>query len=597
MYPEVLTTALQASEASARLSAKFWRASDLAVNEIQIKLAATFTIDPIVPHLGTALIAQGISIADFEIADYDQIPILAQQQGFGSIEDPDLIIALWRIEDLLVADLENFLAGDDSSFSKMETGIDQYLLSISNVTKNTSAQFICAIPLRPNVPSVGRADHTQTARLDYLYSYAVRRTFEILGNKDRIHLFSMECALDLVAPSERYDVRNYLMYRQPFTADTTWAIGRALAAHIVSLRTVPPKVIVLDCDNTLWGGIVGEDGIAGIKLGDDFPGSAFRYLQREVRQLKERGIMLAIASKNDEFAVHEVFDSHDAMVLKRDDIIVERINWMDKADNIVEIVSELNIGLDSVLFVDDSDHEISTVKSKLPMVRCIKIPSDPEEIPGIIARSGLFDNLAVSSEDRQRTQMMQAEQLRSSEKQAMSHQEFLSSLELKVTFGIAQDSHLARITQLINKTNQFNLSTIRKDEAKVATISSSNDHSIYWFKVSDKFGDYGLVSVVIIEKTSSTTSRIETFLMSCRVLARGIEQAIIAIIGECEAAAGADTLTGYYVKSDKNTMVADLYDRLGFDLKSADDSGNKEYTLEISRLEHRPTHITIVQDI
>jgi FkbH-like protein len=594
---EVIAGALLASRESPRASATFWRSASLATSDIRIKLAATFTIDPIAPHLGTALIANGIAVNDFEIADYDQISILAQQTSFGSVTDPDLIIALWRIEDLLKTDLDQFLAGDESSFGKIEESIDQYLLSISNVTRNTSAQFIFAVPMRPTVFSISGADHTQNARLDYLYSFAVQRTIEILGNKDRIHLFSMDRSLDEVAPVKRFDTRNFLMYRQPFSPDATWAIGKGLAALIASLRTLSPKVIVLDCDNTLWGGIVGEDGVSGIQLGDDFPGSAFRYLQREVKQLKERGIMLAIASKNDESSVHEVFDSHDAMILKRADIIVERINWLDKADNIVEIASELNIGLDAVLFIDDSDHEISTVKSKLPMVHCLKVPSDPEDIPGLLAGSSLFDNLAVSSEDRKRTSMMQAEQLRSSEKQAMSHEEFLASLELKVKFGIAKDSHLARITQLINKTNQFNLSTIRRDESKVSILANSDTHNLYWFRVSDRFGDYGLVSVVITERISSTTSRIDTFLMSCRVLARGIEQAIIAAVGEFESALGVQILTSNYIKSDKNVLVADLYDRFGFELLSSTDSGNKEYSLEISKLEKSPKHITIDQEI
>jgi FkbH-like protein len=359
------------------------------------------------------------------------------------------------------------------------------------------------------------------------------------------------------------DWRKWYLYRQPYTESFWDSIGETAASLIRSRSEPPKKCLVVDCDNTLWGGIIGEDGLGGILLGEDYPGSVFRDFQHQLLGLRSQGVMIVVCSKNNAVDVWEVFDKHDGMALKRDDIIAAKINWKDKPSNILSLAEELNIGLDSFVFVDDNPMEIEYVKSALPMVTCIRVPQDLATFPREFGSYRGFDRVQISSEDRSRSDMMLQERKRRDLAAAVSPEVFRRELQLGVDVFKVRPEHVARATQLINKSNQFNLTTRRKTESELRRLIKDPSATVLAWRVADRFGEYGLVGVAILEHEGDTTN-IETLLMSCRVLGRGVERSVFAAICDVVANRGGRRLIGTFLKTNKNQLVENLYPSFGF---------------------------------
>jgi FkbH-like protein len=378
----------------------------------------------------------------------------------------------------------------------------------------------------------------------------------------------------------------WALYHQPYSSQFWIEIGEASSAVIASGYRPTPKCVVLDCDNTLWGGIIGEDGLGGIELNDTFPGSAFRVFQKRLVQLRAAGIMLAIASKNDISIVEEVFASHGEMILGKDDISCWKVNWLPKSENIREIASELNIGLDSLVFVDDSSFELAEVEMALPEVSLLQVPDELSELPSVIADSGLFRHISVSDEDRERTQMMLAESSRKKVQSTLSGEAFLQSLELEVEVFSLREEHIARVAQLTNKTNQFNLTTVRRSESEIAALMESEVFEVRAVRVADRFGDYGVVGVAVIERMKDGWL-IDSFLLSCRVLGRGVESAFLSALVEEAKSDGIELVEGRYNPTVKNGQVATFYQDHGFLIK--DGVFENLYSGELTV----PTHVAL----
>jgi FkbH-like protein len=324
------------------------------------------------------------------------------------------------------------------------------------------------------------------------------------------------------------------------------------------------KCVVLDCDNTLWGGVIGEDGLGGIKISDDYPGSCFRDFQQYVLTLRAQGVMLALCSKNNEADVWEVFDNHDRMVLKREHITAYRINWQDKPSNLMELAKELNIGLDSMVFIDDSAMEIGALRETLPMVTTITVPTESAALPSVVAAHRQFDRLNVTAEDRARSDMMSQERARRDiASTVLSKEDFIRSLELRVEVFPVTAATVERAAQLGNKTNQFNLTTRRRDLNEMTALIDDPDWLVMAMRASDRFGDYGQVGLAIVDLRDKPAV-IDTFLMSCRVLGRNVEESFLAALADATAARGIDQLEGRFIASAKNQMVAQFYPNQGF---------------------------------
>ena len=339
-------------------------------------------------------------------------------------------------------------------------------------------------------------------------------------------------------------------------------VGRVLAAWQGRSR----KCLVLDLDNTVWGGVIGDDGLEGIKLAQgDATGEAHLAVQLLALRLRERGVVLAVSSKNTDEVARMPFRTHPDMLLREDHIAVFQANWNDKASNIQAIAEELSLGLDAMVFLDDNPVERGLVRQTLPQVAVPELPDDPAWFPRILAAAGYFESVAFSSEDGKRAEMYQANARRATLKTQVGDLDgYLASLDMEIRFAPFDKVGRSRISQLINKSNQFNLTTRRYSEVETAAAELDPDVFTLQVRLADTFGDNGMISVVICRPTEPRTWEIDTWLMSCRVLGRRVEQMVLHEIIRNARHAGVDRIVGRYVPSAKNALVHDHFAKLGF---------------------------------
>jgi FkbH-like protein len=364
-----------------------------------------------------------------------------------------------------------------------------------------------------------------------------------------------------------FDDKWWYMGRMPLGDRGLSLLADEIAARVRSLRKPSMKCIITDLDGTLWGGILGEDGLDGIRIGEEAEGRPYLDIQRKLRRLKETGILIAIASKNDEAAALAALRDHPEMTLRPEDFAAWRINWGDKAENVRAIIEELNIGADSILFLDDSAFERERVRDGVPGVLVPDLPEDPVEIPAFVARLA-WDTMfksRITAEDKARTAMVREEgerrQLRTS---SGTLEDFYRSLEMTLTFMESPTKHAKRLSQLTLKTNQFNLTTRRYTDEDMARMLEGPAFVVFAASLRDRFGDSGIVSLLIAEETKKGTALIDTFLMSCRVVGRTVEKAFLALVARHLRERGITKLVGEYLPTAKNGLVRDLYPSLGF---------------------------------
>jgi FkbH-like protein len=384
-------------------------------------------------------------------------------------------------------------------------------------------------------------------------------------------------------------------------AAVPWAgdhVGRILAA----IRGLSKKVLVLDLDNTLWGGVIGDDGVEGIVLGQgNASGEAFIAFQRYAKRLAERGIVLAVSSKNDRAVAEAAFANHPEMVLKLSDFAAFEADWNDKPSALKRIAEQLELGLDSFVFVDDNPAERDLMRRTLPQVAVPELPVAPEHYARCVADAGYFEAIAFTPEDTQRNaQYVANKERRRMQSSATDMGSFLRDLQMVMTVSPFTPTDIARITQLINKTNQFNLTTRRYTEAEVRAMMEDPRIVTLTARLADKFGDNGLISILIgrpAERDGTKAIEIDTWLMSCRVLGRRVEETTLRIMAEESRARGAEALLGRYVPTSKNGMVKDHYAKLGFEpLANGHNSGETLWRLALDESK-LPTidHIELVR--
>jgi len=361
------------------------------------------------------------------------------------------------------------------------------------------------------------------------------------------------------------DPRMWYHSKHPFSLDAHGPVAFSAARMLAAARGRARKCLVLDLDNTLWGGVVGDDGIDGIQVGPDggAVGEAYASFQSWLKALARRGIALAVCSKNNEELAREPFLRKRGMVLDLNDLVAFKANWDNKADNIRAIARDLNLGLDALVFVDDNPAERALVRQELPQVGVPEMPVDPADYVRALASGAWFETLAVTSEDLSRVQAYR-ENIARSEAQARATDlgSYLEGLEMRAGWGTVDASTLPRVAQLVNKTNQFNLTTQRYTEAEIQALSTSPDSWVGHFSLRDRFGDHGLIAVVILA-FDGPTARIDTWVMSCRVFSRQMEHFTFGVIQEVARRRRARYLKGTYIPSPKNAVVADLYQRFG----------------------------------
>jgi FkbH-like protein len=362
-----------------------------------------------------------------------------------------------------------------------------------------------------------------------------------------------------------YDPKLYYTAKIPVSLIALPAVAANVIDVILSLAGAVKKCVVLDLDNTLWGGVIGDDGLSGIQIGELGVGYAFSEFQKWLKELKLRGVLLAVCSKNNKDAAEEPFEKHGEMILNLQDFTVFMANWEDKASNIRRIQETLNIGMDSIVFIDDNPFERNLVKSLLPEITVPELPEDPALYLQYLQNLNLFETASYSEEDAMRTAQYRCE----TQREAMQHKyanydEYLQNLEMKAAAAPFDEFHTPRIAQLTQRSNQFNLRTVRYTESEIEKISNDSEKITIYFTLRDKFADYGLVSVVIMEKCDNKTLFINTWLMSCRVLKRGMEEFIVNKIIKTAKINNIETVIGEYIRTPKNNMVSVIYEKLGF---------------------------------
>jgi len=372
-------------------------------------------------------------------------------------------------------------------------------------------------------------------------------------------------------------------------------LSRLLGAHLGRSR----KCLVLDLDNTLWSGVVGDDGIDGIVLGEGSAlGEAHLALQKYAKQLKERGVILAVCSKNEWSIVEQAFDNHPEMHLRRDDIAAFAVNWQDKAQNLKQLASQLNIGLDSLVFVDDNPAERARVRESLPMVAVPELPVDPALYVRAIASGGYFEATVLTDEDRSRAAQYAANTQRDALRDAAaSVDDFLRGLQMSVDHGTITPVDFSRATQLINKTNQFNTTTRRITGEELAEWATSPNGMALQFRLIDRYGDNGLVSVMLFRADPSNDAAFElaNWVMSCRVFGRQLEHEALNIAVETARERGVRTFHAGYVPTEKNKVIANLFADLGF-RPLGGEGGSGRWALDLDAYKPHATYIARRRD-
>jgi FkbH-like protein len=516
--------------------------------------------------LNTALsgcaIKEGFKLTIYE-AEYNQInaEILNPQSELYKVK-PSYLIIVFSVQKLH----KKF---QDAPLSKRSSFADDFLSQIQFYIEQINQHFKTNIIIS-NFLEIDEnvfGNFSNKTPLSFLYQLRKINT----GLMDVAVQYKNLFINDLSVINSRYGLNYtlspamYINSSMAFSLDFIPYIAKNTIDIIKAIRGKIKKCLILDLDNTLWGGVIGDDGLEGIQIGNLGIGEAYSQLQRWAKQLKERGIILAVCSKNNEEIAKEPFIKHPEMVLRLDDIAVFVANWNNKAENIQYIQSVLNIGFDSMVFIDDNPAERKMVRDHLPDVTVPELPEDPAMYLDYLQQLNLFETATFTDEDADRTRQYQEEAKRVEFKQAfVNEEEYLKSLNMVCNVSSFQKFDYPRVAQLTQRSNQFNLRTIRYNENEIESLATNPDYITLQFKLGDMFGDYGLVSVIILKKLNSKQWFIDTWLMSCRVLKRGLEQLVLNTIVEEVKKTGAQTIIGEYIPTAKNAMVKDHYANLGF---------------------------------
>jgi FkbH-like protein len=397
------------------------------------------------------------------------------------------------------------------------------------------------------------------------------------------YLVDLERASGEMGRQRFYNFRRYFWTKQPFSENGTKRLAEHIFAGIRTLTTGPKKVLVLDLDNTLWGGVVGELGPYDIALGESPDGEAYRGFQEHVKALTRQGTLLAVCSKNNPEDAREPFDKNPDMVLKLSDIAAFEAGWDFKTDMIERIAGTLNLGMDSFVYFDDHPAEREQVRSALPQIEVVDVSSDPSDYISDLNRGLWFETLSLTPDDRKRAQQYRVEGQRKQLKQTIkSADDYLSSLDMVGDVRALEQPDMQRVAQLLAKTNQFNLTTRRHSLHDVQTFLKQKDIVALTLRVQDRFGEYGLIGLVIglpQKNKTEPTVHLDTWLMSCRVIGRSVEQYMFRKLIALAKAAGYKKMTADYIPTQKNQLVAGFYEKLGFSVVSRDPDKTVRYEL------------------
>lgn len=543
--------------------------SDINIKRINIFTLRSFTIENLVPVLRAKCFASDI-LAQITLGGFNQyLQYVLNDTSELYASRPDLVIIALRLEDMAPKLFESSILEKDV-LSFIESEVFNTIESIvKSIKQKTASHIIINNFAMPEFTGAGIYDYqTKSSLLNFVRSINLK-LLDLRKIYPGVYINDVDYMVTKKGLDNLLDRRMWYVAKNPYNSNYYLGLAEEYAKIIRAIYGMAKKCIVLDLDNTLWGGIVGEDGFNGIKLGESYPGKCYKDFQRELLKLTQRGIILTVNSKNNCDDAMEVINGHPDMVLREENFACIKINWNDKATNILEISRELNIGLDSMIFIDDNPVECELVKERLPMVMTYLMPDDPTLFVDFARGIDCFEKLEITEEDLNRTNMYRAQIKRASlQSQFESLDDFYRNLDMVITVKGASDFYIPRISQLTQRTNQFNLTTRRYTEEDVRSMVKDGRHRIYAFDVKDKFGDYGIVGLVIVEELNDREWFVDTFLLSCRVMNRKVEDAMMAFVCEQALKSGIETVWGKYIPTRKNLPAKDFYKNLGFTEKA-----------------------------
>jgi FkbH-like protein len=555
----------------------------LELKPLKIALLSSFSVEFLRQPLLVKSFLNGIS-AQIYLPGFGQFQQEIRNPASGLYDfSPDVVILAVEGMDWLPQIYRNYLDNVEKGF---ETTLDTFREEMQSLIHTFRERSSATLLVNNFVPPVWRQLGILDGHVSVGQAQLVHRVndslAELCQHNPGVFMVDYAGLVNRHGALRWYDERMNHYAKAPIAMEML----RHLAAEYVKfLRAVTgqtKKCLVVDLDNTLWGGILGEEGLAGIQIGPVYPGSAYQAFQREILNLYKRGVLLAIASKNNSADVDEVFAKHEGMLLKREHFSARQIHWEPKSESLREIARQLNIGLEHIVFADDNPAECEEVRRSLPMVATLLLPKQPELYVRALLEDGLFDGISFSLEDRRRGELYrqreQSELLRS---QSGSMEEFYRSLEMEVLFAPVDISSLARSAQLTQKTNQFNVTTIRFSEADLLERMNNPDWLLTTVSVRDRFGDNGIVGLTMAHFTPDAVE-IETFLLSCRVIGRGVETSMLSLLCEQAIQRGTTRIKGRIMPTAKNMPVRELFEKHEFTKLSETEFGETLWSMDLT---------------
>jgi FkbH-like protein len=540
----------------------------LRAKRLKAYVVRSVTVEPVLPFLATEAVLSNY-VLDLQVGGYGSYvdEMLNPRSELAKFK-PDVVFVLLDLEEI-AGRLPDLCAGGIGV--GVEEEIEECLVRMAQLLRSfrsgNSARLLLQGLVVPDLASLGDVGE---ANLRHSLTNAVQRLNQKLAVLCSTIADCVFFDVDrLAARSGRArwrDARMFYASRLPLSSESFRDYSRGLVRSFSTLFRAPRKVLCTDLDNTLWGGVLGEDGPEGIATGNAFPGNCYLDYQKYLKQLSSRGILLAIVSKNNEADVREAFQIRSAdIALSLDDFVASKISWNEKADSIRELAQELSLGLDSFVFVDDNPVECEAIRQQLPEVAVIVTPVlEPWKLVEVLAEQPFFDAAVVTDDDVNRLNEYKSQAQRAELASSVGNRdEFLGSLGIVCTFLSALQAPLSRAVQLLAKTNQFNLTTRRHSAAEIEKFASVSGGQAVVVRVRDRFGDAGVVGLALA-RNEGDSCYIDSLLLSCRVIGRGIETALLAHLGEHALRTGAKRLVGEYIATKKNAPCANFYSDHGF---------------------------------
>jgi FkbH-like protein len=532
---------------------------------LRVAFLRSYTVEPMIPLLRAMARLQGVELT-VKVGEFNSYAQEVLDPASWLYQfNPDVVFLACQTRDL-APDLWH--GSCDVSAEDAEsavTGIVTPIVSlIDRLRTKSNASLIIQNLEQPNIPNAGLLDSRRETGQSTLIGMVNRRLSSEALKHEGVYILDYDALVARHGRARWTDEKKWLTARSPVAADCLIFAAREYLRFILPLAGRQSKVLVVDLDNTLWGGVIGEDGMTGIEIGSEYPGAAYRSLQWAISQIAARGVLLAICSKNNWNDAMEVLEKHPEMLLRPKDFAAIRINWADKAQNLRDIAVELNVGIDSLAFLDDNPVERQRVRLELAEVTVIDLPVDPTGYAPAVLSCPVFERLTITAEDRARGGYYAAQRERkSSESSAGSLEDFYRSLEMKSEIVAVTPATLARIAQLTQKTNQLNTTTKRYTESEIQLMAQDPAWTLFGVKIIDRFGDNGIVGVAFLHRVGEALG-IDTFLLSCRVIGRTVETMMLSHICNIGTEARCAKVTGWFIPTKKNEPAAQIYSSNGF---------------------------------